>query len=444
MKAHALLLVAVAVAALTAGSSCAMSPPRGRLTLDGRLNCPYLSHNGGRAYLQLTLAAPDVRMPERKPVNLCVVLDRSGSMADQGKIGNAKAALHALIHQLNEGDIFSLVIYDDIVEVLRPACRVESKADLRSLVEGIHPRGWTNLGGGMSEGFDQAEKYAGRNYVNRVVLLSDGLANQGITDPQTLGRIARRHRDRSISLTTMGVGLEYNENLMTRLADQGGGNYYFIESSRNLASVLEKEFDRIGCVVAQNAVIELKLGRGVRVVDVVGGEFSGGEGRATIHVGDLSANDRREFTIELQIPEGTGSHTVATGEVRYDPVRDVALRAGSFAARITYTTDAAEIDRRRDMDTQAKADVAVSTRRVEKAMASLDDGKNEEAVKELSAARDALRASPAAAQAGSGAAIMAQEQKLFGYEQTIADSVGDSRRAKKAIKFENYRQQRNK
>lgn len=444
MKAHAMFLVAAVVAALTAGSSCAMSPPRGRLTLDGRLNCPYLSHNGGRAYLQLTLAVPDVRMPERKPVNLCVVLDRSGSMADQGKIGNAKAALNALIDQLNEGDVFSLVIYDDIVEVLRPACRVESKGDLRSLVEGIHPRGWTNLGGGMSEGFTQAEKYAGRNFVNRVVLLSDGLANQGITDPSALGRIARQHRDRSISLTTMGVGLEYNENLMSSLADQGGGNYYFIESSRNLASILRKEFDMIGCVVAQNAVIDLTLGRGVRVVDVVGAGFRGSDGRVSIEVGDLYANDRREFTVELQIPEGTGRMTVASGAVRYDPAGEIALRSGSFSAGITYTTDAAEIDRKRDMETQAKADVAVSTRRVEKAMVSLDEGKNEEAVKELSAARDALRASPAAAQAGAGAAIMAQEQKLSAYQQTIADSVGDARKAKKAIQFENYKQQRNK
>jgi hypothetical protein len=96
------------------------------------------------------------------------------------------------------------------------------------------------------------------------------------------------------------------------------------------------------------------------------------------------------------------------------------------------------------MEIQAKADVAVSTRRVEKAMASLDEGKNEEALKELSAAKDALRASPAAAQAGVGAALVAQEQKLSGYQHAIADSVGDARKAKKAIQFENYKQQRNR
>jgi Ca-activated chloride channel family protein len=439
----AVMLMFLAVMAASAAGGMSF-PGDAKIALEGRLNCPYVPHNGGRVYLQLSVVTPDRGAKERKPVNLCVVLDRSGSMADQGKIGNAKEALQALIDQLNEGDVFSLVIYDDVVDVLRPACRVESKGELRHLVEGIQPRGWTNLGGGMMEGFRQAGRFAGREYVNRVVLLSDGLANQGITDPRELGRIARRERDRSISLTTMGVGLEYNENLMTSLADQGGGNYYFIESSRNLASILRKEFDMIGCVVAQNGVIELKLSRGVRVIDVVGAGFNGSGSAVTIPIGDLYARERRDLTVELEIPEGTGRHVVVDGQLRFDPVRDVAKRGGSFSADVVYSRDVAEVDRHRDMEAQAKADVAVSTRGVERAMARLDEGKNEEAEKELARANDVLRASPAASVAGAGSVIVNQAKKLSDYRQAVNDAKGDLSKVKKDIQFDNYRVQKQK
>jgi hypothetical protein len=200
----------------------------------------------------------------------------------------------------------------------------------------------------------------------------------------------------------------------------------------------------MGCVVAQNAIIQLKLGRGVRLVDVVGCGFSGGERWASIPIGDLYANDRRELTLELQVPEGTGQMMVASGEITYDPVGEIAARSGSFSAGITYTTEAAEVDKHRDMEIQAKADVAVSTRSVEKAMADLDAGKDQEAQKELSAAREVLRASPATTQAASGAVLAEQDIKLSGYQRTLADSTGNSRKAKKVIQYENYKQQKNK
>ena len=84
------------------------------------------------------------------------------------------------------------------------------RSEWKRLVSDISPRNSTNLGGGMIEGFRQVERHRSREYVNRVILLSDGLANQGVTDPRELNRIARNHRDETISLTTMGVGLDYN------------------------------------------------------------------------------------------------------------------------------------------------------------------------------------------------------------------------------------------
>jgi len=378
-------------------SGIAMSPPPGdgEIRLEGKVNYPYVSNAGGRVFLHITLTTRGFQVSGRRATNLCVVLDRSGSMAGEGKITYAKKALHALIDQLTSNDILSIVIYDDVVDILSEAKHVRNKSALKRLIERIEPRGSTNLGGGMIEGFRQVERHFDSEYVNRVVLLSDGLANQGITDPVELNRIARRYRSRSISLTTMGVGLEYNENLMMGLAESGGGNYYFIESPYSLASIVQKEFNALSCVVMQNASIELTLGRGVRVVDVIGCEHSPANGTYVIPVGDVYANDRREFCVELEIPEGVGSMVVATGTLSYERSNERVRHRPAFSARVHYTDDISLIEKHRDWETQASVDVALSTRQVDRAMQALDEGRRDVAAREIAAAKQLLMASPA-------------------------------------------------
>lgn len=430
------------VLALAAFSVAAHS--HDKITIDGRLNCPFISHNGGRVYLQISVSTPTVESPRRRPMNLAVVLDRSGSMADQAKIEYAKKALYALIDRLQPDDLFSLVIYDDVIDVLRRSHRVGDKRDLKRLVEEVYPRGATNLGGGMIEGLRQVERSLDREYVNRVILLSDGLANRGITDLHELGRIARRYRARSISLTTMGMGMDYNENLMVGLAESGGGNYYFIESPHSLASIFHREFKTLSSVVAQNAQIELRLGRGVRLLDAIGCEHRIDRDEYVIPVGDLYSGERRELTVELEVPEGTGKLTVARGLLRFDGRRGWLESWPSFSTTVRYTRILAEVDKHRDLDAQAKVDVALSTRRVEKAMKALDEGRHEDAAMELKAAESSLATSSAAAIAGAaGEAIQDQMLRLQSYQSILKDSP-DQRRAKKAIQYNNYQTQKQK
>ncbi len=419
-------------------------PDEVTVTMDGRLNYPYISSNGGPAYLQIRLSTSDIRVTDRSPLNVAVVLDRSGSMGDQGKIEYAKAALYKLIDQLATNDILSIVIYDDVVEVVRHAQRVGNKWELKRIVDEVYPRNATNLGGGMVEGFRQVKRNARKGYTNRVILLSDGLANRGITDPSELNRIARRYRTESISLTAMGVGLDYNENLMVGLSESGGGNYYFIESPSSLASIMNKELHTISSVIAQNASIELKLGRGVAVRDIVGCEYKREKDRYVIHVGDVYANECREFTINLDIPEGSGSLVAARGIFRHDgsPVR--IGRVDGFSATVHYTRDAAVIEKNRDLEAQAQADIAISTQKVENAMRALDEGRREDAEAALSDARSFILSSPAARVGGEvGAVIKEQEEKLRGYADSLAEDKNGGR-AKKAIQYDNYRTQKKK
>jgi Ca-activated chloride channel homolog len=440
MKTVAGALLTLLVGAYSIGCSF---PQSDKVTLTGHLTCPAVSTAGGKVYLRLAINTPRFHRPVRKPVNLSVVLDRSGSMSEESKIDYAKAALRALVDQLRPEDIFSLVIYDDVVEVLRPAERVgRDKEEIRAIVNEIAPRGWTNLGGGMLEGFHQVEKNTGREYINRVVLLSDGLANQGITDPERLSGIARKQRDRAISLSTIGVGLDYNENLMVALSETGGGNYYFLESSRNLASVLRKEFDRLGDVMAQNVTIELELGHGVRLLDAIGYDHSANGRTVSIPVGDLYGEDARDVTLELDVPPGTGSLTLASGKLIARTSSNGA-DLGSFESGIRYDADAASVNRQRDLSEQSRADVAVSTRDVHRAMESLDKGDREEATRTLAGAGQSLMSSPAAVAPGpAGDAIRLQVQRLRAYADTLQSDSKDGRRAKKAIQYENYQQQK--
>ncbi len=431
------------VVALLAGVSIATANDHGKgITIDGRLNCPYISHNGGTVYLQISISAPTIESPRRRPMNLAVVLDRSGSMADEGKIEYAKRALYTLIDQLQPEDILSLVIYDDVIEVLRHAQRVRDKRELRHLVDEVYPRGATNLGGGMVEGLRQVEENLDKEYVNRVILMSDGLANRGITDRSQLERIARRYRAKSISLTMMGVGLDYNENLMVGLAESGGGNYYFIESPHSLASIFRRELNTLSSVLAQNARIELALGRGVRLVDAIGCEHGIDGNEYAIPVGDLYSGERREFTVELEIPEGSGTLTVAKGVLKHDGKRGWFESWPSFSATVRYTRLLAEVDKNRDLETQAKADVAISTRRVEQAMKALDEGRHEAAASELKAAEASIVSSRAVSIGGAaGAVLQEQRARLQSYQSILKDS-SDSRKAKKSIQFDNYRVQK--
>jgi Ca-activated chloride channel homolog len=440
-----------ALAAHPRAQAMSFPPPAPRdasgvdIQFDGKVNCPYMPAEGGVAYLQVSVRTGDLEVHSRRPMNVSVVVDRSGSMAEEGKIENVRNALRRLIDQLKTDDILSLVIYDDVVDVLRPACRVGSKADIRGLLKEIYPRGWTNLGGGLVEGFRQAERNASSSLTNRVILLSDGLANRGITDPCELDRIAARFRGKSISLTTMGVGLEYNENLMCGLANSGGGNYFFIERSDDLASIFRKEFNTLSALIAQNATLELTLGEGVRLMDAIGCEHRENGRVHSIALGDLSANETRELTIELHVPGGSGPQTVATGRLAYDTEHGRRGAGTTFTAVVHYVVDLAEVDRHRDMEAQAKADIAISTRAVDLSMHALDEGRREEAAAQLVAAQAAIAASPAAARGGSaGTKVKDQAAKLSSYIQQFEDKNADARKVKKSVQYENYRVQKTK
>ena len=193
---------------------------------------------------------------ERTPVNLAIVLDRSGSMAGD-KLEHAKEAAIMAIERLTPADILSVVIYDSEVEVLVPATKVSDPQAICQAIRRIRAGSNTALFAGVSKGAREVRKFLDRGRVNRIILLSDGLANEGPSTPHELGELGASLIREGISVTTFGLGLGYNEDLMAELARRSDGNHAFIETPAELARIFNAEFGDVLSVVAQEVTVEI-------------------------------------------------------------------------------------------------------------------------------------------------------------------------------------------
>ncbi|GAA2215773.1 VWA domain-containing protein [Nonomuraea monospora] len=167
---------------------------------------------------------------ERRPANLTFVVDVSGSMADDGRLNLVKSALLKLLDQLAPGDQVSIVAFSDSAEVLATMTPLTAREELRAAVERLAVEGGTNLQEGVLTGYREAVKAFRPAATNRVILLSDGLANQGATEWQTISDQVKEQAAKQLTLLTVGVGRDYGDELMERLADTGDGMAVYVSS----------------------------------------------------------------------------------------------------------------------------------------------------------------------------------------------------------------------
>ena len=177
----------------------------------------------GKVYLRLSLKGmPIATRKERSPVNVAIVLDRSGSMKGD-RIASAKAAGKVALERLSEQDIVSLVAYNHEVEVLQPAAPLGNSKSLTRKIDSLMADGRTALHAGVVSGAAEVKRNLNETRVNRVILLSDGMANVGPSSPRELAELGRKLGAEGISVSTIGLGLDYNEDLMQRLAAASDG-----------------------------------------------------------------------------------------------------------------------------------------------------------------------------------------------------------------------------
>jgi Ca-activated chloride channel family protein len=263
-------------------------------------------------------AGPSPGDSKRRPLNLSLVIDRSGSMAGD-KIDYTRQAAQFLVQHLGTKDMFSVVLYNDRVETLLEPQHVKQKDRLIQLLERIRVRGTTNLSGGWLQGCQHVKDTPGDNMLNRVLLMTDGLANRGITDENRLLQMARQKYEEGVNTTTMGLGEDFNEDLLMDMANAGGGAFYFIESPEVAPDIFSEELRGLLSVVGQNLNITLDATPHVQSVRQLNAYP---RQQNTYQLGDIFGDEVKTLVLELTIPRLStlGPVRIAKLHFAYDEV----------------------------------------------------------------------------------------------------------------------------
>lgn len=362
----------------------------GVVRLSGQLDrSAVLASGDGEVKLELVLAAADKERATVVPTDFVVVLDRSGSMGGE-KILRARAAVEEIVQQLSARDRFALVAYSSGAQLRVPlsAATTEARSSWRSLVAGIEASGGTNMSSGLDLALDllTGPTVAGR--ARRLILISDGLANEGDSSFEGLvARAARAGRAEAV-LSTVGVGLDFNEFLMSALADRGTGNFYFLRDGVELAEVFHQEFSASRETVVRSTEVSVETADGVRVVDAAGYPLDTTGSRTTFRPGGLFAGQERRIWVTLAVPTAPGSHEL--GVVRLSYVRDgrtVTLRSDRPVA-VQAVVEKEEFLDGIDRDRWARSVVEEEFGRLrQKVAAYVKEGSEDEAKAELAAYR---------------------------------------------------------
>lgn len=291
------LLVAVTVFA----SSVAQAKP---VELNINLATPVMeAEKAHSAFIKISLEGlKQQQEQDRIPANIAIVLDKSGSMQGE-KLQRAKEAAVMAIKRLNGEDIVSVVSYDSRVNVIVPATKVTDKKQIFSAINQIRANGNTALFAGVSKGAKELRKFLDLNKVNRVILLSDGLANVGPSTPNELGSLGLSLAKEGMSVTTIGLGLGYNEDLMTQLAGFSDGNHAFVENAEDLAKVFQYEFGDVLSVVAQGVEIIIHCHNEVKPLRVLGRDADIRGNKVFTRLNQIYSEQEKFIILEVEVPQ---------------------------------------------------------------------------------------------------------------------------------------------
>ena len=336
----------------------------------------------------IKIALDGLRLPRaeaRPPVNLTLVIDRSGSMSGE-KIQHAKAAAIEAVRRLGPDDVFSLVTFDHEVETLVPSTRVGDCRTIEARIRSISARGNTAIYAGVTQGAAELRKQLeDRRYTHRLVLLSDGMANNGPSSPDDFARLGAALGREHISVSTIGVGLDYNEDLMTRLARRSDGNTYFVSSSRDLPAIFNAELGDVLNVVARRVVVTVEFPAGVRPLAFVGREGAISGQRAEFELNQLYGGQEKFALVEVEVAAARAGveREVASATVVFEDART--QRSGHVTARgsARFTALACEVIASANRQVQTDYAVNVTAEAKDQAVALVDSNRRDEAARQM-------------------------------------------------------------
>lgn len=251
----------------------------------------YTQSSPTQLLFKVEFSGVDRRPPNRPPLNLALVLDRSASMDADMKFPHAIAAARAVLENLTDRDVVSLIAFNERTLVLSPAGRVVNKPFLFQRLAEVAPDGITDLSAGLLEGIAQVSSQSAEGQVKHVLLLTDGKANSGIMDSAALRKIVEAAHAKGVGVSTLACGTDFDERLLTEMATAGGGRYTYVKSSEQLPAAFKEELRGLLEVVAQNVRLEVSVKQGGVISKVYGRPSPQGLSSHQLEIGNLRAGE---------------------------------------------------------------------------------------------------------------------------------------------------------
>ena len=374
---------------------------------------------------------------ERTPLNVAIVLDQSSSMSGH-KIRQAKQAAKMAVEQLDANDIVSIITYDNRVKILVPATKARDKHRIYQRIDHIFANGNTALYAGTRAGGNEVRKFLSHQRVNRVVLLSDGKANVGPSTASEVGLLGYQLAQEGISVSTIGLGLSYNEDLMTQLADYSDGNHHFVENAADLAYVFEQEFGSAHTIVAQNINIKIIMRDGIEPIRIIGRHGEINENIITTKINQIYSEQENYVIFEVKIPENEegSSQIIANVEVSYDHMGANKRFEIHDSISAKFSESKKEIRESVDKDAYESVVSQVANEQRKQAIEFRDQGKTEEASQALKTGSNLLEQ---AANYISSKALRQESEDIESEASSITSGTpSDWQRTRKELKAKSY------
>ncbi|OGO68223.1 MAG: hypothetical protein A2Z37_18165 [Chloroflexi bacterium RBG_19FT_COMBO_62_14] len=391
------------------------------LGLDLRLGNPQVPSSGGEVWVQIGLQTRSDSSEGRTPLNLALVLDTSGSMVSEDKMTYLKESVRVFLKSLGADDWVSIVAYNDRAWVLRHSQPVGDGSWIQEAVEQLQPGGSTNLYDGLMTGFDEVDRSFDLRRNNRVILLTDGLANVGITNPEKIAADALVFSQKGIYLSTIGLGMDMNDPLLGVLARQGNGAYHFVDSAREMEKVFLEEAEGLVERVADDIRVSIRPAPGVQLLAVTGMEGPPPAEGAQVNMPPMGAGDSQVLMIRLRTrPAASGPQALAEIDVSYadafaQRTRDIRRQVEASVVPIDNYNSLADIEVRRNATIVRSAEALRVIDRM------FGEGRYAEAWQVAHAMEQELRSVAAIA----GDSQMVQDADLFQrYQLTLASALG--------------------
>ncbi len=293
-----------------------ISQTSGPLMMQATLSHPYVSPDGAKVTAAIDLTA--VRLGEARrttPLNLALVIDRSGSMAGE-KIYQAKRAASELLGRLSDFDRIAIVHYGSDVRVFTSTQATPgARAAMQRFIDSITEEGGTNIEAGLNAGRLELARHFTPNGINRLILMSDGQPTEGATEPNALLQVVRTMHRSGISVSAIGVGLDFNEDLMARFANVGAGGYAFLSDPARMGEVFEKDFDRASRTIARRVALRIRRAPGVAADWVSPVATAAVEGDLVVELPDFAEGETQRVLVTWRVAPGAVGAQLGLGNV---------------------------------------------------------------------------------------------------------------------------------